>query len=55
LIGHMATQDLAISGSEEARRLNIDRSAVSRAAQRVRHDPELPAAAQTIWRGLTPP
>jgi len=50
----MATQDLAISGSEVARRLNIDRSAVSRATQRVRHDPELTATAKTIWRGLTP-
>jgi REP element-mobilizing transposase RayT len=53
LIGHMATQDLAISGSEVARRLNIDRSAVSRAAKRVRHDPDLTATAKTIWRGLT--
>lgn len=54
LIGYMATQDLAISGSEVARRLNIDRSAVSRAVQRVRHDPELAATAKTIWKGLTP-
>jgi len=34
LISYMATQDLSISGSEVARRLNIDRSAVSRAVQR---------------------
>ena len=31
LIGYMATQDLSIAGSEVARRLNIDRPAVSRA------------------------
>ena len=50
LIGYMATQDLSISGSEVARRLNIDRSAVSRAVQRARHDAELMADANIIWK-----
>ena len=48
LIGYMATQDLSISGSEVARRLNIDRSAVSRAVQRARHDAHLMADANSI-------
>ena len=52
LIGYMATQDLSSSGSEVARRLNIDRSAVSRAVQRARHDAELMAAARLIWKLL---
>ena len=52
LIGYMATQDLSISGSEVARRLNIDRSAVSRAVQRARHDSELMATARIIWKLL---
>ena len=55
LIGYMATQDLSISGSEVARRLNIDRSAVSRAVQRARHDAELMAAANLIWKLLKAP
>jgi chromosomal replication initiation ATPase DnaA len=54
LIGHMATRDLPISGSEVARRLNIDRSAVSRAVYRVRPDAELTATARTIWGLLKP-
>ena len=40
LIGYIATQELLISGSELARRFNIDRSAVSRAARRAAQDPE---------------
>jgi len=44
LIRHVATQILSISGSEVARRLNVDRSAISRSTQRVSRDPELPAA-----------
>lgn len=38
LIACMATVDLSISGSEVARRLNVDRSAVSPAVRRVRGD-----------------
>lgn len=41
VIGYIATQELAISGSEVACRFNIDRSAVSRAVQRVASDSEL--------------
>jgi hypothetical protein len=51
LIACMATRDLSIPDSNGARRLNVDRSAVSRAAQRVRHDAEFMAAAQAD-RGL---
>ncbi len=55
LIAYMATQDLSIPGSEVARRLNVDRSAVSRAVQRVRHDAESRAAAEIIWKLLKIP
>jgi putative transposase len=48
LVGLIATRDLSISGSEVARRLNVDRSAISRAVQRAGNDPELMAAADTI-------
>ena len=48
LIGYMATWDLGISGSEVARRLNVDRSAVSRAVQRVRNDEQLMATTEKI-------
>jgi putative transposase len=52
LISYVATQSLSISGSEVARRFNVDRSAISRATQRVSQDPELPAATKTIQREL---
>jgi chromosomal replication initiation ATPase DnaA len=48
LVGYIATRELSISGSEVARRLNVDRSAVSRAVQRVGNDPGLIASAGTI-------
>ncbi len=48
LIGHVATRCLFISGSEVARRFNVDRSAISRAVQRVDKDPKLLAAAQAV-------
>ena len=48
MVSHIATRDLAITGSDVARRLNVDRSAVSRAVQRVGKDPELISAARTI-------
>jgi len=48
LVSHIATRELSISGSEVARRLNVDRSAVSRAIQRVGNDPGLIASARTI-------
>jgi putative transposase len=49
LIACMATQDLSIPGSEVARRLNVDRSAVSRAVQRVRQDEEVMADVKAVW------
>jgi DNA-binding MarR family transcriptional regulator len=48
MVGLIATRDLSISGSEVARRLNVDPPAISRAAQRVEHDPDLIVAAGTI-------
>ncbi len=48
LISYTATRNLSISGSEVARRLNVDRSVISRAAQRVSRDPELIAAVETL-------
>ena len=39
-------------GNEVARRFNVDRSAISRATQRVSQDPELPSAIKTIQREL---
>jgi len=52
LISYVATQILSISGSEVARRFNVDRSAISRATLRVSQDPELPATTKTIQREL---
>ncbi len=54
VISHIATRDLSISGSEVARRLQVDRSAVSRAARRVDNDPVLIEAARTILGALEP-
>lgn len=48
LIGHIACMEFLISGSEVARRLNVDRSAVSRATRRVGEDPELSEASAKI-------
>jgi putative transposase len=48
LVGLIAIRDLSITGSEVARRLNVDRSAISRAVQRANRDPDLTAAAGTI-------
>jgi predicted regulator of amino acid metabolism with ACT domain len=52
LISCVAKKNLSISGSEVARRFNVDRWAISRATQRVSQDPELPAATKTIQREL---
>jgi putative transposase len=52
LIGLMATRELSIPGSVVARRFKQDRSAVSRAAQRVDNDPELTVAATSIMEQL---
>ena len=48
LIGYIATRDLSIAGSEVARRLNVDRSAVGRAVQRVNNDADAIATARLI-------
>ena len=48
LISHVAMQFLSISGSEVARRSNVDQSAISRATQRVIQDTELLSATNTI-------
>jgi predicted regulator of amino acid metabolism with ACT domain len=48
MVSHIATRDLSISGSEVARRLNVDRSAMSRAVQRVGSDADLIVAARKI-------
>jgi len=48
VVSHIATQDLSICGSEVARRFHLDRSAVSRAIQRVEKDPDLIATARRI-------
>ncbi|MBW1776747.1 MAG: transposase [Deltaproteobacteria bacterium] len=52
LVGYIATRELSISGSEVARRLNVDRSAISRAVQRAENDANLIAAAGTILQPL---
>ena len=50
LISFVATQILSVSGSEVARWFNVDRSAISRATQRISRDPELLSATKTIQR-----
>ena len=50
LIGYIATRDLSIAGSEVARQLNVDRSAVSRAVLRVSNDAEAMATAAVILK-----
>jgi chromosomal replication initiation ATPase DnaA len=41
LISYLAVRGLRISGADVARRMNIDRSSVSRAVRRVEADPAL--------------
>jgi len=48
LVSHIATQDWSITGSDVARRLNVDRSAISQAVQRVSRGPDLIASIMTI-------
>jgi predicted regulator of amino acid metabolism with ACT domain len=52
MINYFTTQNLSISGSEVARRFNVDRSSISRATKMVSQDPELPAATKMIQREL---
>jgi len=50
LIGYLATREPSIPGSAVARRFNQDRSAVSRAAQRVSQNAELVVIAKKILK-----
>ena len=52
LIGYIATRELSVPGSEVARRLNVDRSAVSRAIQRAENDADLVAEARMILKSF---
>ncbi|MBN1105943.1 MAG: MarR family transcriptional regulator [Deltaproteobacteria bacterium] len=52
VISHIANRDLSFSGSEVARRLQVDRSAVSRAVRRVLNDPDLLETARLIRGAL---
>ncbi len=54
LISYMASRELSISGSVVARRLNQDRSAICRAAQRAHHDAELRDVSHKILEKLFP-
>ena len=54
LIGYLASRELSIPESEVARRFNQDRSAVSRAVQRVGNDAESMQAAIKIMEELHP-
>jgi putative transposase len=48
LVSYIAARKLSIAGSEVARQLNVDRSAVSRAIRRVEKDPGLTKTAETL-------
>jgi REP element-mobilizing transposase RayT len=48
VVSHIATRGLSISGSDVARQLNLDRSAVSRGVYKVENNPDLTEAARTV-------
>jgi predicted regulator of amino acid metabolism with ACT domain len=52
VISYIAARDFSFSGSEVARRLQVDRSAVSRAVRRVENDPDLLETARAIRGAL---
>lgn len=54
LISHLAIYAFRITGADVARRLNIDRSSVSRAIKKVRKDPELMNTSNTLLCRLHP-
>jgi predicted regulator of amino acid metabolism with ACT domain len=54
LICYLAVRDLRISGADVARRMNIDRSSVSRAVRRVEADPALKNMRNTLLDKLYP-
>ena len=49
VVGHIATRYLSVPGSEVARRLNLDRSAISRAVRRVERDQDLIEAVRKVF------
>jgi putative transposase len=53
LASYIATRELSISGSDVARRLGVDRSAVCRAVQRVESRTDLTATAKRILSGVS--
>jgi predicted regulator of amino acid metabolism with ACT domain len=55
LISYLAVQAFRMTGAEVARRLNIDRSSVSRAIKRVQNDPELMHTSKAEFTGVAKP
>ena len=54
LISYIAVRELRISGADVARRMNIDRSSVSRSVARVQSDPALKNMSKTLLDHLYP-
>jgi hypothetical protein len=54
LISYLAVRELRISGADVARRMNIDRSSVSRAVGRVQADPALKNMSKALLCHLNP-
>ena len=54
LISYLAVRELRISGADVARRMNIDRSSVSRAVRRVEADPALKNMSSALLDHLYP-
>jgi chromosomal replication initiation ATPase DnaA len=54
LISYLAVRELRISGADVARRMNIDRSSVSRAVRRVEADPALKNMRNALLDNLYP-
>ena len=54
LISYLAVRELRISGADVARRMNIDRSSVSRAVGRVQADPALKNMRKVLLDHLYP-
>ncbi len=54
LISYLAVRELRISGADVARRMNIDRSSVSRALGRVQADPALKNMSKALLDHIYP-
>jgi len=54
LVSYLAVRELMISGADVARRMNIDRSSVSRAVGRVQADPTLNNMSKALLYQLHP-